>query len=133
MNERFQLQSEIVKLDETHGVVLGWALISKIDGAEYVDLQGDHVTEKAAFAAAVDFAENSGELRVMHGKEAIGKVLFVWPATTDVLKAFGFQSRMSGLLVGVKPSSAVLARYRSGELKGFSIGGRVLESTSEAT
>ena len=52
------------------------------------------------FAAAVDFAENSRELRVMHGKEAIGKVLFVWPATSDVLKAFGFQSRMSGLAGG---------------------------------
>jgi hypothetical protein len=43
------------KVDEKLDLVFGGAIISKINGEDYIDLQGDIIPEDAMLEAAVDF------------------------------------------------------------------------------
>lgn len=122
------------KVDERLGIVLGWALVSKIDGQDYYDAQGDHVPEDSLTEAAAEFMKSSRAMGVMHDGKRQGDVLFCFPLTEDTKKAFGLTSNMTGLMIGVKPDDpAVLKKYMSGELRGFSIGGsRVVDEVENA-
>jgi hypothetical protein len=74
--------------------------------------------------AAADFMVESRASREMHQGGRDGSVVFAFPLTADVAKAFGIETSRTGLLVAVKPSRGVLEKFRSGEYTGFSIGGR---------
>jgi hypothetical protein len=37
--------AEVLKVDESLGLVLGWAIVCKKDGCDYFDLQEDHIPE----------------------------------------------------------------------------------------
>jgi hypothetical protein len=125
----FRFQSEITKVDEALGLVLGWGIICKDGGEEYFDLQEDSSTEGALVEAALDFMLHSRVAKEMHRGRARGAIVFCWPMTTDIAKAFGFEtSGKTGLLVGMRPDSAMLEKFKTGELTGFSMGGRCLES-----
>ncbi len=119
----FQINSKVAKVDETLGLVFGWAIISKQDGEEYFDLQGDHIPEEAMLEAATDFMKNSREVHDMHKDENIGSVLFAFPMTEDIAKSLGIETTTTGLLIGMKPNDTVLEKFKSGEYTGFSIGG----------
>ena len=56
-----------------------------------------------------------------------GVVPFAFPLLEDMLDPLGIQTTKTGLLVGMKPDPAMFARFESGELTSFSIGGRRLE------
>ncbi len=46
------------------------------------------------------------------------------PLTEDIAKAFGIDTKTTGLMIAMKPDSDdMLAKFRNGELTGFSIGG----------
>jgi hypothetical protein len=60
----------------------------------------------------------------MHTRLDAGQVVFGFPLTTDIAAAMGITTPKTGFIVGVKPAASVLAKYRSGELTSFSIGGR---------
>lgn len=116
--------AQIVKVDDSLGLVLGWAIISKRDGADYFDLQDDHIPEEAMLAAAVDFMQSGAMAKEMHAGGGKGTVLFAFPMTTDIAKAFGIETKTTGLMIGMKPDSAeMLGKFRDGTYKGFSIGG----------
>jgi len=116
---------DVLKVDESLGIVFGWAIVSKVNGVDYFDVQGDNITEAAMLKAAADFMLNSRVLGDMHEKAEGGSVLFAFPLTTDVAKAFGITTKQTGLMIGVKPANAeTLAKFVSGEYTGFSIGGR---------
>ena len=53
-----------------------------------------------------------------------GEVVFAFPLLSDVMEPMGIQSDRSGLIVGIQTDPDMFARYQSGELKQFSIGGR---------
>jgi hypothetical protein len=54
--------------------------------------------------------------------------VFAFPMTTDIAKAFGVETKTTGLMIGLKPdNNAMLAKFKSGELTGFSIGGFRIE------
>jgi hypothetical protein len=75
--------------------------------------------------AALDFMENSQVAKEMHSGEEKGTVVFAWPLTTDIAKAFGIKTSTTGLMIAVRPhDDEMLAKFKSGELTGFSIGGR---------
>ena len=124
----FTKTQKILKVDEELGLVLGWGITCTIDGEKHYDLQGDHITEDGMLKAATDFMENSAEMHEMHGGVSKGSVVFCFPLTTDIAKAFGIECNMTGLLIGVKPSEEVLAKFKSGEYTGFSIGGQYGEN-----
>lgn len=126
--DKFEVSSEaqVLKVDQSLGLVFGWALVSKVDGEDYFDTQNDHVPEEALMKAALDFAD----LRVgkeMHTGDQCGSIPFIFPLTTDVAKSLNIETNTTGLLIAMKPSADVLAKYESGEYTGFSIGGQRIQ------
>ena len=122
----------ISKLDESLGLVFGWAAISLEDGEPYFDLQDEHIPEDTLLKAATDFAESTRAALDMHDGESIGDIRFIFPLTTDIAKALDIETPRTGLLIGMKPSDEVLEKYKSGEYTGFSIGGAVIDAETHA-
>lgn len=127
----WRIDSKVLKVDE-QGLVLGWGIISTDRGEPYYDLQGDHIPEDSMMEAAADFMEKSRTARDMHRGDGAGTVVFAFPLTSDVAKAFGITTEKTGLIVGIRPSPEMLEKFRSGELTGFSIGGRRVEDEEVA-
>ena len=130
MND-FTKSCDILKVDTDLGLVFGFAAVCKVDGEEYFDSQGDHIDEDALLEAAVDFVKSDSVSTDMHARETDGvtptrdgQVVFVFPLTTDIAKALKITAPQTGLLIAMQPSPAVLAKFKSGEYTGFSIGGR---------
>ena len=122
-DENFDIRAEVVKVDDTLGLVMGYAIICKEDGEPYFDLQGDHVPEEAMLKAALDFMENSQVAKEMHTGEQAGSVVFAFPMTEDIAKAFNILTMKTGLMIAMKPDADMLQKFQLGELTGFSIGG----------
>lgn len=123
-----QSYAEIRKIDEGLGLVMGFAIVCKINGEPYFDLQGDHIPEDAMLKAATDFMEHSREAREMHAGGSIGDILFAFPLTEDTADAYDITTKTTGLMIAMKPANGdILEKFRSGELTGFSIGGLRVE------
>ena len=122
--------NDILKVDDELGLVLGWAIVCKVDGEDYFDTQGHHIPESVMLEAALDFMQKSGTAGEMHfvdekgEKVDAGTVPFLFPITTEVKEAFDLQVNKTGLLIGSKPTPEVLQKVRSGQYRGFSIGGK---------
>jgi len=124
-HENFTVSTEICKVDESLGLVLGWAIVCKKDGQRYFDLQGDHITENAMLEAATDFMLNSRMAKDMHSGDGVGSIAFAFPLTDEVAKSFGIEANTTGLMIAMKPDDPdILGKFASGEYTGFSIGGR---------
>jgi len=120
-------KAQVVKVEEELGLVLGWALVCKIEGEDYYDLQGDHVPEESMLKAAAGFMLNSRVAGEMHRAEA-GTMVFAWPMTTDIAAAMGVTTKQTGLMIAMKPTDPeVLAKFKDGTYTGFSIGGTRVE------
>lgn len=113
----------VTKFNEDLGLVFGYAIVCKEDGEPYFDLQGDHIPEDAMLKAAADFMQHSRVAKEMHAGEQVGDVVFAFPLTEDTAAALGITAKRTGLLLGMRPSPDVLAKFRDGTLTGFSIGG----------
>ena len=118
-----QKYAEVLKVDEGLGLVFGWAIVCKQDGEAYFDLQSDHIPEYSMLKASADFMGGARMAKEMHAGEAAGTVLFAFPMTTDIAKAFGVETKTTGLMVAMKPTPDMLEKFRSKEYTGFSIGG----------
>lgn len=120
--------AEVIKVDRSLGLVMGWAIVSKVDGEEYYDTQGDHIPEDSMLEASLDFMKGDRVLGDMHIKAEGGTVVFAWPMTEDIAKSFGIETKTTGLMIAVKPEDEeTLAKFESGEYTGFSIGGKRIE------
>lgn len=121
-----QLQaSTILKVDAELGLVFGFAIVCKQDGEPYFDLQDDHIPEDSMLKAATNFMEHSRAAKEMHAGDRVGDIVFAFPLTTDIAKSLQIETKMTGLLIAMKPSDPeVLRKFKDGELTGFSIGGR---------
>lgn len=115
--------SEVLKVDSKLGIVFGYAMVSKVDGEDYYDSQGDHITEEAMIDACADFMKSSRVAKDMHEGDQIGDILFLLPLTTDIAQKLDIVAKRSGTIIGMKPSPDVLKKFESGEYTGFSIGG----------
>ncbi len=114
--------ASVAKVDESLGLVFCWAFTSTIKGADYHDLQGDAIDEDFIKAAA-DFMSSGGAVDEMHDGEATGRVVFAFPMTPEIAKTYGVTTDTTGLMVALKPSPSVLAKFKSGEYTGVSIAG----------
>lgn len=125
----FELHAEVSKVDEALGLVMGYAIVCTEDDEPYFDVQGDHIPEDAMLKAALDFMENSRLAKEMHSGEGKGTVVFAFPLTGDIAKAFDIETGRTGLIIAIRPDDdEMLRKFRDGELTGFSIGGkRVLD------
>jgi phage head maturation protease len=123
VDKRFEIRTELQKFDEELGLVMGYAIVCTEGGEPYFDLHGDHITEDAMLKAATDFMENSRTAKEMHTGESRGTITFAWPMTSDIAKAFDIETERTGLLIAMRPDEEMLEKFKSGELRGFSIGG----------
>lgn len=115
--------NDIVKVDESLGLVFGFAIVSKIDGEPYFDSQDDHIPDEAVLKAGTDFFANARVAKEMHRGDQIGEVIFGFPLTEDIAKSLSIESRVHGLLIAMKPNPEVLSKFKDGTYTGFSIGG----------
>jgi hypothetical protein len=117
--------------DESKRLVFGYAIVCKVDGEDYHDLQGDHIAEDDMFDAVTEFTLSSRVAKEMHEGEQKGVVIFSFPMTEEIAKSLGMQWMPTtedhqygpGWIVGVRLDEATFAKVKSGELSGFSIGG----------
>jgi hypothetical protein len=126
--KKFEKSVKVLKVDTDLGLVFGWGIICKKDGEDYIDLQKDHITEDAMLNAAADFMANSRVAKEMHTGDAAGSIVFAFPMTGEIAKAYGVETRDTGLMIAMKPDADMLERFRDGTLTGFSIGGSYGES-----
>lgn len=115
----------IAKVSDELGLVFGWAIISKLNGQDYYDTQGDFIPEDVMLTAASDYMQNGAVAKEMHVGGEKGKVVFAWPMTADIAKAMGISANQTGLMIGMKPNNPeMLKKFKDGTYSGFSIGGR---------
>lgn len=123
-----EVVGKFLKVDRKLGLAFGWAIISKVEDEEYFDLQNDHIPEEAMLEAATDFMLKRRTMKLMHKGQKQGEVVFAWPLTSEIAKAMGIKTHVTGLMVAVKPTNKkILDQIESGALTGFSIGGERLE------
>jgi len=129
LSDTFEIRGKVAKVDSKLGLVFGFGAVSMEKGARYFDAHDEHVSEAELLKGALNFVEHwqiageehrdgaSGEV------EKRGTVPFVFPLLTDVAKALGIESETHGILVALKPDAEMMAKFESGELTGFSMGG----------
>lgn len=119
---------DVLKVDEELGLVMGYAIVSTVDGEPYYDSQGDYIPDESMLNASVDFMKNSRVAKEMHVGGEKGTVVFAWPMTAEIAKAFGLTVTKTGLMIAMLPEDEeVLEKFKSGEYTGFSIGGSRIE------
>lgn len=124
-----RLNCKVAKVDDSLGLVFGWAIICTEGGQPYVDTQGDHIPDSSMLKAATKFAKGARAGGDMH-RTSDGTVRHQFPLTAEIAKAFGIQTETTGLMIAMEPDSEeTLAKFRSGERTGFSIGGRRIKDT----
>lgn len=132
------LAARVTKVDSALGLVFGWAIVCKIDGEPYFDLNIDrdtgkrvpeHIPENAMLKASTDFMLNSRVGNEMHDGPDTGTYVFAWPLTEEIAKAMGIQSAQTGLMIAYKPTPEVLKKFEDGTYRGFSIEGSRGRST----
>lgn len=128
--DEFSASVEVVKVDEELGIVFGYGIICKVDGEPYYDLGGvatpdesHYIPEDVMLKMAADFMEKSRRTDAMHDESDHGPVVFAFPMTSEIAKQFGIETNVTGLMVGTRPKKETLAKFKSGEFTGFSIGG----------
>lgn len=115
----------IVKVAEEQRMVYGWASVVTEKGVPVVDLQGDIIPANVMERATTEFMASARMAKAMHAGGGIGEVLHSFPVTDDIVKSLGLASDREGWIVGVKiHDDEVWKRVKSGELGGFSIGGK---------
>ncbi len=128
MTKSFTATTDVLKFDEDLGLAIGFAIISKIEGEDYVDVQGDHIPEDAMLKAATDFMLEARVGKTMHEGGKTGDIVFAFPLTTEIAKSLDIETKQTGLLIGFKPSDEeTLQKLKDGELRGFSIGGKRIQ------
>ena len=129
----------IAKVDDDLGLVFGWAIVCKVDGEDYYDLNVDksgervpeHIPEDTMLKVSTRFMQSEREGNEMHAGPAKGQYVFAFPMTTDIAKALGIVTKQTGLLVAYKPPKDVLAKFKSGVYRGFSIEGEAVAGGME--
>lgn len=128
----------VAKVNEELGLVFGWAIVCKVDGEDYYDLNIDkradgsyervpeHIPEATMLKASTEFMQTSRPGNEMHKGSDKGQFVFAFPMTTEIAKALEIETRTTGLLVAYKPPRDVLMKFKNGTYKGFSIEGAQL-------
>lgn len=124
-DKEFSITTDICKVDDSLGLVFGYAMVCKIDGEDHFDLQGDHIPETTMLKTLTAFMESGNTMaKEMHSGEQVGKYLFAFPLTSEIAKALDIEAKQTGAIVAMKPDNAsTLNKFKTGEFTGFSIGG----------
>jgi hypothetical protein len=133
-----KVEVSVCKTESKLGLVFGYALICTrkneagdfepyFDTGSYDDsgeLVSDHISEDEMLQAVTAFMEDARVAKEQHEGGPRGAVVHSFPLTADIAKALGWDVPMTGWVVAMKPDPEMFKRFQSGELTGFSIGGR---------
>jgi Putative phage serine protease XkdF len=126
---------QIVKVSDELRLVFGWANVTLMDGEEVVDTQNDVMESQVLVKAFMDFMSSSRTGGLMHLRDeagapvGVGEVVFAFPFTADLKKAFGIEMPAEGVVIGFRADDdAVWKAVKDGKLQAFSIGGRAVRT-----
>jgi|KBSSwiStaDraftv2_1062776.scaffolds.fasta_scaffold00132_111 hypothetical protein len=121
--------ARIVKVGEGDDPLLYcWAFTCTDEsGQPYHDLQGDAVSPDF-IRAAEEFVKAGGAVDEMHDGAQKSRIAFAYPMDSEIAsamlgKAAGSATKISGLMVAIRPTTEQLAKVRAGEFNGVSIAG----------
>lgn len=114
-------------VDQGLGLVFGWGIVCKEGGQDYYDVQGNHIPEGAMVEAVTDFMKSGRMAGEQHSRMKAGTIVHSFPLTSDIATAMGIGTNKTGWMVAMAPDPALLAKFKSGEMTGFSIGGEHIE------
>lgn len=124
--------ARILKVDDELGLVLGWAIICTMEDEPYFDKHDDHIPDKAMLEVSTEYMLDSRIAKEMHVGDENGSIVFAWPMTAEIAKAFNIETDQTGLMIAMKPGSEeMLEKFRDGTYQGFSIGGQYLRDYTE--
>lgn len=118
--------ARVFKVDEQLGIVLGFANVSTVNGEPLVDLQDDVTCEDELLKVCAEYAESGAAVDEMHDEQPVdgARTVFLFPLSSAIAKEIGLGDvAKTGILIGVKLPPETLAKFKSGELNAFSIGG----------
>jgi hypothetical protein len=118
------LDFDVAKVDEELGIVFGFSIVCKEDGEDYYDTQNDNIPEPVMLKSTFAYMSGDRIAKDSHRGRAIGQVVFGFPLTGEIAKALDIQTARTGFLIGMRPRSDVMAKFKAGDYTGFSIGGR---------
>lgn len=121
----------VTKVDEGKRLVFGvGSICMKRDesGAliQYRDNDGDEFGEDVTLEGWLEYAKGERILDYMHNERRVGYVPFIFPMMSDVAESLGLLDALdqTGILVGAYiEDDQILADFKSGKLKAFSMGG----------
>ncbi len=92
-----QTDAQILKVSEELGLIFGFAIICKVDGADFYDSDNEHIEEQAMLEAATDFAKSRRVACDMHARDGSGQpvpdggVVHTFPLTEEIAKALDIE------------------------------------------
>jgi len=132
-NELTKVQGfKVVKSDDSARIVIGYAVVCSIAGADYFDLHDDNIEQGDLFEAVADFQKSSRVADAMHDGPQVGEVLFSFVMTEEIAESVSMtwtekaadRGHGPGWLVGVYvEDEGTYAKVRDGSLSCFSIAG----------
>ncbi len=142
-----KVEVSVLKTDAKLGLVFGFAIVCKIknDAGEFKDYYdsgsydenldevfSDCITEQAMLEGVTEFMKSQRVATEEHERDddekpvQKGTVVHSFPLTEDIAASLGIVTEKTGWLVAMQPAPEVFKRFENGELKQFSIGGRVV-------
>jgi len=116
---------DVIKIDEEHRIVYGWASVTTNKGEYVVDRQGDVIKTETLHKAVNEFMKGVRVGKLMHMGEPVGQIVHSFPVTKEICSALGIQSDKEGWITGYYVEDDNLwADVKSGKYASFSIGGR---------
>lgn len=123
-DEDVGLTFEVLKVNESDRLLYGWAVISSIHGEPYFDTDNEHIPEDVMMRAATKFMIDNRVSKDSHDNDkTVGMVVHSFPLTKEIATALGIYCDVQGWIVGVKVNDIIMNKFKTGEYRGFSIGG----------
>lgn len=116
---------KVIKVDEEHRIVYGWASVTTYKGEHLVDRQGDVIETETMHKAVNEFMKGVRVGKLMHEGEVVGQIVHSFPMTKEICGALGIQTDKEGWITGYYVEDDNLwADVKSGKYASFSIGGK---------
>lgn len=139
-NQKLLKVNDLLSVDVEHGLVVGWAIVSTVDGEPYYDLnvdqegihKGEQVPEHFPEAAIIKAMIDAANVGIMAGNEMhkgpdSGVYVGMFVVTQDIAKSMGMTTKKTGLAVQYHPTAEVLEKFKNGTYTGFSVEGARIE------